>query len=144
MYSRLKTFVNTKLKTYKDNPKQFGNKDYIQANLLDTDIRDIVLKEARAASGVPELGTAAIKIKLDENGTMGIYYSEDDSLIGQLTEQGLNVRASQGVPSKNKVIRDMKYKTSNGKSYTHAQLIKMGYTDETIKQAEQAGNLKTK
>ncbi len=143
IYTRLKNHVDGKLKQYKDNPKQFGNKDWVQVNTLDSDIRDIVLKEARAASGVPELGTSSIKIKIDENGTMGIYNVDDNSLIGQLTEQGLNVRASQGVPSKNLVIKNMKYKASNGKSYTHAQLIKMGYTDEAIKQAEQAGNLKT-
>ena len=142
VYSRLKSHVDTKLEQYKNNPKQFGNKDWVQVNTLDSDIRDIVLKEARAASGVPELGTSSIKIKVDENGVMGIYNVDDNSLIGQLTEQGLNVRASQGVPSKNLVIKNMKYKASNGKSYTHAQLIKMGYTDETIEQAKQAGNLK--
>lgn len=112
IYSRLRSHVDTKLKEYKDNPKQFGNKDWVQVNTLDSDIRDIVLKEARSASGVPDLGTSSIKIKIDEDGVMGIYYAEDDSLLGQLTEQGINVRASQGIPSKNLVIKGMKKVTN--------------------------------
>jgi len=73
---------------------------------------------------------------------MGIYYAEDNALIGQLGEQGVNVAASVGTASKNAVISKMKYKAKGGKTYTHAQLIGMGYTEEDIKTAKANGTLK--
>lgn len=140
VYSRLKKLVDEKMELHKNNPKKY--KDYQQINTLPSDIRKIVLAEARDATGISDLGVGSIKIKLDNNGTMGIYNADDNSLITQLSEQGVNVSASVGTKNKNAVISNMKYKTNNGKTYTHAQLIKMGYTDETIEQAKQAGNLK--
>jgi len=142
VYSRLKVFVDDKLKKYKDNPNVYGKKDWVQINALDSDIRKVILAEARDATGNNDLGIQSIKIKVDDNGVMGIYDVKKNKLITQITEQGVNVAASVGTPSKNLVISKMKYKAKDGKTYTHAQLIDMGYTEDVIKAAKANGNLK--
>lgn len=108
VYSRLNAFVKDKLDEYKSDPVKWNNKDYVQANLLDTDILDVVLKAARNATGQQDLGANGIKIMVDEDGSMGIYNSKTDKLVGRLTEQGLNVKASIRGKDKNKVIQKMK------------------------------------
>ena len=63
---------------------------------------DIVLKTARNASGQQDLGTESIKIKLDENGTMGIYDAKKDRLITQITSQGVNLPSTPKAGGKEK------------------------------------------
>lgn len=106
IYTRLHGFVESKLDEYKQNPDKFGKKDWVQANMLDADIRKVVLSEAREALGDNTISVADIKIKLDENGQMGIY-NKKDKLLGQLTQQGLNVRATPKAAGKEKEIKSI-------------------------------------
>jgi hypothetical protein len=105
VYDRLFAYTKTKLEEYKNNPQKFGKKDYVQVNLLDTDLRNVVLKEARNAEGDQALGIRDIKIKLDENGTMGVYGAKKGNLIGTLTPQGINVPATPKAGGKEKEIK---------------------------------------
>lgn len=113
VYDRLFAFTNRKLDEYKEknmgdtNPKtgKFKIRDYVQVNLLDTDLMDVVLKTARKATGEQDLGTEGIKIRLDENGTMGIYRAKGDKLIAQLTSQGTNLPSTPKAGGKEKEIK---------------------------------------
>jgi hypothetical protein len=112
VYDRLFAFTNRKLDEYKNNETKVTDsktgklvdKNYIQANLLDTDIRNVVLKEARNAIGDKDLGIKDIKIKLDENGMMGIY-DKNNKLQAQLTPQGVNLPVTPKAGGKEKEIK---------------------------------------
>ncbi len=104
VYDRMFAYVNDRLETYKKDPKKYGPKDYVQVNLLDSDIRNVVLKEARAATGNNELGIADIKIKVDDRGMMGMYDLESN-LIGQITPQGTNIPVTPRATGKEKEVK---------------------------------------
>lgn len=112
VYDRLFAFTNRKLDEYKeknlgDTDKKTGKfkvRDYVQVNLLDSDLRKAVLKEARDAFGTQELGVEEIKIKLDENGTMGIYDNKNN-LKAQITSQGINLPSTPKAGGKEKEIK---------------------------------------
>ena len=70
-------------------------------------------------------------------------------LIATVSPTSLNYKVQAGAPEKRILSAQEKgrtkaktYKLSSGKSYTHQQLLDMGYTEQNIQDAIKAGNLK--
>lgn len=145
------------------NNKENKKYNFIPINKLPGDVADAVkLSYAGAMGREPkEITTAEFAINKLSNGEWGLFSAENGRPVGNvvktLSEDELNLGAAKGKERKpilkdetklpgyiNKNKTSQTYKLSNGKSYTHKQLIDMGYTDEQIKQALNSGTIKTK
>ena len=133
IYDRMFATINSKLAEYKAEPKKWGNKDYVQVNILDTDMRNIVLKEARNAIGDQTIGVSDIKIKVDENGMMGIY-DKKDRLKAQITPQGTNIPVTPKSGGKEKEVKRIPPISSYGKPLQ--QTIRQFMADNKLKEQD--------
>lgn len=136
--------------------------DATRINSLNTDAQNIVMEFARKTTGNQNINYSNVFLHKNEDGEIGVYkVTSDDKgrqlipstekLIGFLPKVGTNLKAQAGVGEKRAVIqggnsttpppKSQKY-SANGKSYTHGDLLKLGYTEEQIQQAIKLGNIK--
>lgn len=84
VYPRLKNILDKKIELHNANPSKYN--PYQELNTLPTDLRKLVLKEARFSSGTDDLSAEFVKIMYDDNGVMGIYNAKTDKFIASLTQ----------------------------------------------------------
>lgn len=121
--------------------KKAEGKPYLQVNLLPTDAQQAVIEQAKKVTGNNSIDQADLKIIKDDIGNIEIVDAKKNRHLGYLTQVGVNLGKQPGVQEKRAVVseggkvvqpKQPTYKIK-GKTYSEAELLKMGYTIEQIK-----------
>jgi hypothetical protein len=129
--------IDDQVTQWMDDSKGMGHR-YLPVSHLDADAQTLIMEYAKKISGDSELTHGDIKIKKDGD-KVGIYYADNDRLLGNLNPVGTNLKAQPSVKEKREVIKDGEQSQQKagaynikGKDYSEAELLKMGYTKEQI------------
>lgn len=90
-----------------------------------------------------------VTLKRKDNNTIGVYEYPSGKFLTDVAKMDVNVKGSGAVGGQKSKVEAAKKAGSEsyiigGKNYTKADLTKLGYTEEQIKQAISLGNIKTK
>lgn len=91
-----------------------------------------------------------VTLREKDANTIGVYEYPSGKFLTDIAKLDVNVKASGAIGGQKSKIETVKQAGKSesyiigGKTYTKADLTKLGYTDEQIKQAISLGNIKTK
>ena len=93
-----------------------------------------------------------VTLKRKDNNTIGVYEYPSGKFLTDIAKLDVNVKASGAIGGQKSKVEAAKQAGGQksesyiigGKNYTKADLTKLGYTEEQIKQAISLGNIKTK
>lgn len=108
-------------------------------NELSARAQGVVLNYARDLTKDDKLNQADIYIKKNKDGSIHIMDAEKNTSLGTIDFTDVNLKANKTVKPQQKILTEKdnaKYKIK-GKTYSHKELMDMGYTAEQVSQYKQ-------